>query len=116
MQVWTSLREKTILRIKMPRNDTLSAEDRLLEYTVQNDTDLPPYVDNFLHIVRVYSTLGLGYGLMLQLIEWEWQSQTGGLTFGLEALNHQIKDMSDEISDLKALLAEHDIEIPTETE
>jgi hypothetical protein len=56
--------------------------------------------------------MGLGYGFMIQLIEWEWQHVSGGDAWGPEHLNRQIKVLSEEVADLKATLKEHGIKLP----
>lgn len=91
----------------------MTVERRLQEFTDQHGGgELPSSVTNFLQIMRAYSTLGLGYGFMIQLIEWEWQHATGGMVRGPESLNIQIKDMAEEIQDLRDCLRQHGIEPP----
>lgn len=91
----------------------MTVEQRLQSFVEQyGDSGLPPYVLNFLQIVRTYSAMGLGYGFMIQLIEWEWQHATGGQVRGPESLNLQVKAMSEEIQDLRETLRLHGIEPP----
>jgi hypothetical protein len=100
----------------MPRSDastTKTTEDRLLEFAVQNGMeDIPGTATNFIQILRAYQSLGLGYGFMIQLIEWEWQASSGGESWGPEALNLQIKALSEEVQDLRDLLEANGIEPP----
>jgi hypothetical protein len=70
----------------------MSLEDRLAKFLEQPGTFITSPEKQFIADMRRARALGVGYGWMQQVIEWEWQSKGPG-SFGPEYFEKRIREL-----------------------
>ncbi len=84
-----------------------TVEDHLNEWLLQPGTVVSEAERKCIQAVRDFASLGVGYGWMQQVIEWEWQSKGIG-SWGPEYFERLLAQRDAELADLRGKIIEND--------